>query len=177
MKKSGTPANRLILMRHAKSEWFSGVRDDFLRPLNERGVADAERMGRWLAEAGYVPGSVLSSPAVRTRETVALVGRGLGVALAQRTVWVEGLYHSTIDSICDALVGHGHDNDVMVVGHNPGLEELLDWLLPDSERDESFNKVFPTAGVYVLDCSVPLTALERGSARAVQHQRPKLLSE
>lgn len=168
-------SNRLVLMRHAKSDWDSGQTTDFLRPLASRGQTDARRMGAWLASAGYWPKSVLSSPATRTRETIALLGRGAQQPLEPGCNWMAMLYDSSLDTLCDALCAHDCESDVLVMGHNPGLEDLVDWLLPRDQRPDGFSKLFPTAAVYVLDCASPLTDLERKSATLVAHQRPKLL--
>jgi len=167
---------RLVLMRHAKSDWGSGEQDDYLRPLNDRGVRDARGMGRWFARTGYLPAAILSSSSRRTRDTLRLLAEGAGVDLEARTVWSDALYLASPAAIRAALAAHGEASDVMVLGHNPGMEELLAWLLPAAADATEEAKVFPTAAVYVLDSSAPLTRLERGCARIVAHQRPRNLS-
>lgn len=166
---------RLLLMRHAKSDWSSGAHDDFARPLNERGVRDARRMGRWLVDEACLPSTILCSPAQRTRDTLRLLAEGAGQALDERSRFVDGLYLATAGGIREVLRARGADDDVMVLGHNPGLEELLAWLLPVGAAALDVAKPFPTAAIYVLAVTTPLSALERGSARVVAHQRPKHL--
>lgn len=168
---------RLVLMRHAKSDWGSGEHDDHLRPLNDRGVRDARAMGRWFARTGHLPATILSSSSRRTRDTLRLLAEGAGVALEARTVWSDALYLASSETIRAALAAHGEASDVMVLGHNPGMEELLAWLLPPAADIAEQAKVFPTGAVYVLESSAPLTQLERGCARIVAHQRPRSLSD
>lgn len=169
------PTARLLLMRHAKSDWSSGAQDDFERSLNERGVRDARRMGRWLADEAGLPATILSSPAQRTRDTLRLLGEGAGQPLDERTRFVDGLYLATAGGIREVMRAHAAGADLMVLGHNPGLEEFLDWLLPAGAPELDVAKPFPTAAIYVLAVATPLDALERGSARVVAHQRPKHL--
>ncbi len=168
---------RLLLMRHAKSDWSSGEDEDFLRPLNQRGVRDARNMGRWLAAEGYLPGSVLSSPSRRTRDTLRLLGEGAGTSLDPRVTWDDALYLAAVPALLGALRRHGRESDVMVLAHNPGLEELLGWLLVDRASVAAMGKVFPTGAVYVLEQAEPVTALTRGGSRIVAAQRPRQLSE
>lgn len=166
---------RLILMRHAKSDWYSGAADDFSRPLSERGVHDARAMGRWLAASDYLPEQVLCSPARRTRDTLELVAAGAATDLAARTTWVEALYHSSAETIAEALAEHARAGAVMVLGHNPGLEDFLCWLVPQGGLPAGFSKLFPTGSVYVLNSDAAPDRLSGGCAVVAAHQRPKLL--
>ena len=168
---------RLLLMRHAKSDWSSGEDEDFLRPLNQRGVRDARNMGRWLAAEGYLPDSVISSPSRRTRDTLRLLGEGAGLSLEPRVSWDDALYLAAVPALLAALRRHGRDSDVMVLAHNPGLEELLGWLLVDRAPVAAMGKVFPTGAVYVLEQEAPVSALTRGGSRIAAAQRPRQLSE
>ncbi len=169
-----TTATRLILMRHAKSDWYSGEQDDFLRSLNERGMRDARHMGRWLARENLLPGSILCSPSRRTQQTLEQVSVGAEVALEARTRLVTALYHSDLATLLTVLREAGDASDLMLLGHNPGLEELLDYLV-DNKADAGFSKQFPTAAVYVLEFDVGLPGLARHVARIRYHQRPKML--
>ena len=166
----------LILMRHAKSDWFSGEGDDFSRPLSERGIRDARRMGRWLAEGAYLPDTILSSPSRRTRQTLDLMADDLGLDLDARTAWPDELYHANVGTLRNVLRRLGARPAVMLLGHNPGLEELLTVLVDDSQVIVSHAKCFPTAAVYVLDLVCEWSQIKAGCARIVAHQRPKTLS-
>ncbi|MEQ8232849.1 MAG: histidine phosphatase family protein, partial [Gammaproteobacteria bacterium] len=147
---------RLLLMRHAKSDWDSGETEDFLRPLSERGVRDARNMGRWLAAQGYLPRTVLSSPSRRTRDTLRLLGEGAGTALESRATWDDTLYLAAVPALLAALRRHGQDSGVMVLAHNPGLEELLEWLVADTATVTGHAKAFPTGAAYVLEQPEPV---------------------
>jgi len=168
--------NRLVLMRHAKSDWFSGEGDDFSRPLSDRGIRDARQMGRWLVEGAYLPASILSSPSRRTRQTLELMGEGAGLALEARTEWRDELYHAQLGTLRSLLRHLGARPAVMLLGHNPGLEDLLAFLVDDDRVIAAHAKCFPTAAVYVLDVIGEWSALKAGCARIVAHQRPKMLS-
>lgn len=168
--------HRLVLMRHAKSDWFSGEGDDFSRPLSDRGVRDARHMGRWLKEAGHLPAVILSSPSRRTRQTLDLMGEGAGLALVARTEWLDELYHASASTLRGLLRRQGEREAVMVLGHNPGLEELLAVLVDDDRAVGHYAKRFPTAAVYVLDIAGAWADLKAGCARIVAHQRPKMFS-
>ncbi|MCB1746970.1 MAG: histidine phosphatase family protein [Gammaproteobacteria bacterium] len=168
---------RLMLMRHAKSDWYSGEREDFLRPLNERGVRDARRMGAWLARAGYLPRAILSSPSRRTRDTLKYLAEGAGARFGALTRFEPTLYLATVSEMRAVLAGGDVTDGVMLLGHNPGMEELLDWLVPAQELAGVEGKRFPTAAFYALETATPLAQLERGCARVVAHQRPRLLED
>ncbi|MGE0482957.1 MAG: histidine phosphatase family protein [Gammaproteobacteria bacterium] len=164
-------------MRHAKSDWNSGERDDFLRPLNERGVRDARRMGVWLAQAGYVPMAILSSPSRRTRDTLRYLAEGAGASFGSITRFEPALYLATVSEMRAALRDRDVPDGVMLLGHNPGMEDMLEWLVRAGDLTGLEGKRFPTAACYVLEVAAPLSSLEPGSARIVAHQRPRNLKE
>lgn len=167
--------NRLILMRHAKSDWDSGTGDDFSRPLSARGVKDAIAVGQWLGEHGYLAAEIACSPARRTRETLLHLGAGCGEKLSDRATYPESLYHSSVPTLLEVLSHHGQSKDLLVLGHNPGLEELLWWLVSELGEYGQFNKIFPTGTVYVLRTPEQLSKLGCGSCQIEACQRPKLL--
>ena len=117
----------LLVLRHAKSSWKEEGIDDHERPLNKRGLKDAPRMGELLKEHDLVPEYILSSSAVRARHTAELVAE-----YCEYDGEIGGgreLYSFASEDYLDALeqVDDGYTR-VMVVGHNPGLEELAQWL-------------------------------------------------
>lgn len=170
---------RLLLMRHAKSDWHSGEREDFLRPLNERGVRDARRMGRWLVDAGCRPDVIVSSPARRTRDTLRYLAEGAGESFAAITRFEARLYLGAVGDLCAVLadIVVADEGTVMLLGHNPGMEELVEWLVPAANLPRADGKRFPTAAVYLLVTSGSLAALTAGCAQVVAHQRPRLLDD
>lgn len=114
----------LILVRHAKSSWDHPGLDDHERPLSERGLRDAPRMGRRLADRGLAPDVVLSSTAVRALTTAELMAEAIGVE-RDRIVADERLYATSAAGLLE-VIGE-LDSSVqtgMVVGHNPEMTSL-----------------------------------------------------
>lgn len=113
----------LFAMRHAKSDW-SREADDFDRPLNKRGRGDLPRAARLLRAADGLPDLVISSPAQRARETATGVVEALGSHLD--ILYQDSLYLAGADAISQALHSAGKDvGSVLLIGHNPGLEEWI----------------------------------------------------
>lgn len=123
----------LILMRHAKSSWKEPELTDHDRPLNKRGEKDAPRMGRLLKDKKLVPDMIYSSTAVRARQTVEGLIEKSGYK--HQVEYVESLYMAEPSTIIE-LVKLTPDkvDSVLVVGHNPGLEGLVQIL---SQKVES----------------------------------------
>jgi phosphohistidine phosphatase len=143
---------RLILFRHAKTENRAASGADFDRALVERGRADAKRMGERLAAAGLAPDLVLLSTALRARETWACARDSFPRA---RIDIREGLYDATPEEVAAELEhGVAAADTVMVIGHNPSLQELAVNLLVDgggSAMDiETLSSGFPTATAAVI---------------------------
>ena len=135
---------QLLILRHAKSSWANSSLDDWHRPLNERGLRDAPRVGDWLRAQSLVPDLIITSDAVRARTTAQVVATSAGYA---RELGVEpSLYLATPADIIAALNGVPDDTagSVMIVGHNPGLEDLIEQLTGEG-RD------LPTAALVQLE--------------------------
>lgn len=116
---------RLLVLRHAKSSWADGSLDDWQRPLNDRGRRDAPRVGAWLRDRSLVPDLIITSDAVRARETAAAVATAAGYT---REIVVEpSLYHATPADAIAVLnsISNQTAHTVLIVGHNPGLEDLV----------------------------------------------------
>jgi len=121
----------LLLLRHAKSSWSDSARSDHDRPLNARGEKDAPRMGRFARDEQLCPELIVSSDAVRARLTASAIAAATGGQL----LLDPRLYHASAAEILDALqsVVQGDVATVMIVGHNPGLEELITRLTGERE--------------------------------------------
>lgn len=137
---------RLLLIRHAKSDWDDPALADHDRPLNKRGRRDAPRMGAWIVRSGHVPELVICSDAARTRETLDLM---LGEWPSRpQIVHRHALYHAAPEDMLDLL--HGvQATCVALVGHNPGMGQLAGRLAraaPDHPRWPDY----PTCAVAVL---------------------------
>jgi phosphohistidine phosphatase len=114
----------LLILRHAKSGWGDPTLADHDRPLNARGKRDAPRMGQLLADQDLTPDLIVSSTAKRARKTAAKVAEASG---CKREIELNGrLYHAYPADYVHVLreVDDQHQR-VLVVGHNPGLEELV----------------------------------------------------
>jgi len=117
----------LLLLRHAKSSWKDSEQDDHDRPLNKRGKRDAPRMGQLLRGEGLLPELIVSSSARRARKTAEHVIHHSGYR--GETRFTVELYHASRPQLL-ALVGALPDSAsrILLIGHNPGLEELLEAL-------------------------------------------------
>ena len=160
---------RLLLLRHAKSDWSHPGLRDHDRPLAPRGLRDAPRMGRYLRERGWVPAAALVSTARRARTTAELALEAAGAA-PEALRLVPALYGSSPDEIVD-IVGEegGSASPLLVVAHNPGMEDLAARFLGRYER-------FQTAAL--LAASVPgpdWTGLSPATADAEAVVRPREL--
>src|SRR5262249_27710733 len=136
---------RLILLRHAKSDWSDPGASDHDRPLNRRGQEAAPRIGAYLDRHGLVPDRVLCSTAKRARETWKLIAAE--VADAPAATFVDSLYNAAARTILDALRHAPADaKSVLVVGHNPGLQETATLLIASGDLDdrERLREKFPT---------------------------------
>ena len=137
---------RLWLLRHAKSSWDNTDLPDVDRPLAPRGQDAADRMRDFLAAEGIEPELVLCSSATRARETLARVLPGLGTELQ---VLIEPELY-TFDA--DVLLGRlsrvpGDVESVMLVGHNPAIEELAVQIADRGDRLPNLSEKYPTAGL------------------------------
>jgi len=111
----------LILLRHAHAEAAAAGQADADRPLSRQGLAEAEAAGRWLKEHGYLPDRVLVSPSRRTRETLEEVLRVLGYVEQRQEQRIYDATPGTLMQVADEL---RDITRVMLVGHNPGLEQM-----------------------------------------------------
>ena len=118
----------LLLLRHAKSSWKDGDLDDHDRPLNKRGKRDAPRMGQLLRDEGLLPDLIVASSARRARKTAEHVIQASGYRGETRITG--DLYEAGADKLRQVVAGLPDScNRALLVGHNPGLEELLGSLL------------------------------------------------
>ncbi|TRD19821.1 SixA phosphatase family protein [Palleronia caenipelagi] len=140
---------RLILTRHAKSDWSHAGLADHDRPLNERGNVSAPAIGLWQKRHGYLPDTALLSTATRVRETWSLISAELGRTVSER--YESGLYHADPDHMLCYLAGETAQT-VQMIGHNPGMCELVRQLSATTIPHEAFSR-FPTCATLVLDFS------------------------
>jgi len=139
---------RLILMRHAKSDWSSGAASDFERSLNARGRASATALGDWLRGLDLMPDQVLSSAAERTGETCLRLRLPDGTAQQ----FTRDLYLATHQEIMAQLRGAQGDV-VLVVGHNPGIGNAAVNMVTAAPAHPQFDS-YPTGATLVADFEI-----------------------
>lgn len=136
----------LLVLRHAKSSWATDGLADHDRPLNDRGKRDAPRIGRLLLDEGLTPDAILSSTAKRARKTASLVAKSSNYLGEVKQV--ADLYLAGPPSYVDALrdVDDGFER-VLVVGHNPGIENLVQEFVGEFHR-------MPTTAIAHLELDI-----------------------
>lgn len=162
--------HRLIVMRHAKSSWDSEAPNDHARPLSKRGRRDAPRIASRLVELEWIPQYVLSSDAIRTRETYE---RMLPELPDEPEVeFLPSLYHSGPQDVAASLpLVPEHVSTAMILGHNPGWESVVHWLSGQSIRMTTAN-----AALLQVNADDWTSALgHRGAWKLVDVIRPKEL--
>jgi phosphohistidine phosphatase len=121
----------LYLIRHAKSDWAVANLPDFDRPLNNRGKRDAPFMGKQLKELGITPNAIICSPANRAKQTVKYICSEIDFPF-NKVQFVDSIYNSSVENLALVLNNLSNKyNTVFLVGHNPGLTELSDYLTED----------------------------------------------
>lgn len=117
---------RLIVMRHAKSDWYAGAGSDHARPLNRRGRRDAPRIAQRLVELGWTPSHVISSDSERTTETFSLMQPILGDVPVD---FQSNLYHGGLRDLEESVSKAPEERSTLLaLGHNPGWQESV-WRL------------------------------------------------
>ena len=136
----------LLVMRHAKSSWKNAYLADHDRPLNNRGKGDAPRMGQLLREEQLVPDLIISSSARRATDTADLLSDACGyegdVRLTREFYGADS--EIFLEVLCDLLPRHQR---VMIVGHNPGIEDFLE------ELTETYVRM-PTAAIAYVELPI-----------------------
>jgi phosphohistidine phosphatase len=152
---------RLVVVRHAKSDYPWGVVDHD-RPLNERGRRDAPEIGAWLdAHLDWdaaEPPVVLVSTARRAQLTWGLARERLSARWQEVEVLDEPrIYEAYVGALVDVVREAGREHPtVVLVGHNPGLAELVERLAVDDDLKAEATSKFPTSAVAVLESDVDL---------------------
>ena len=142
----------VTLFRHAKSGEKDNPRiDDFDRPLSDRGLKSAPKMGAAMRDHHLRPDLILCSPSVRTRQTLTLASAEAWDD-PPKTRFDERLYEASAQTILDVLkevrAGVHH---VMIVGHNPGMQDLAVMLAVDGRERQHLKDKLPTAAVVTLE--------------------------
>lgn len=131
----------IILLRHAHADAATAGQDDLARALSLRGEAEADAAGAWLKQHGVVPACVLTSPAARAHATCERVLAVLGYADVRSDARI---YDATPATLIRVLDEHTDAGSVLLVGHNPGLEDLVALM---TEGDSDSGRGMPPGGV------------------------------
>jgi phosphohistidine phosphatase len=126
---------KLVIIRHAKSDWDDTSLDDYDRTLNERGLKDAPFIGKFLYKKGLIPDFMLSSPATRAITTAELIAKEVGYQKAiTPNQYIYEAYVNTLQEIVSFI--HDDNDTVFLVGHNPGVSSLA-YMLSDLKESIS----------------------------------------
>jgi phosphohistidine phosphatase len=158
----------LLLLRHAKSSWKDASIRDFDRPLNQRGLKTAPVVGRLMRKRKLHPDLVLSSPAERARQTTELVLAAAGLEVEVR--YDERIYEATVARLIEVVTQIDDDaNMAFLVGHNPGVEEMVKSLTGEARS-------MPTASLVSIELDIEKWSKVRaGTGRLVWLVKPKEL--
>jgi phosphohistidine phosphatase len=160
---------RLILMRHAKSDWSAGL-EDHARPLNPRGRRAATALGAWLRQNGHQPEAVLCSSATRTRETLERLD------LRAQTTFERALYLAEPEALERALK-RASGASVLLLAHNPGIAAFAAELMERPVGHPRF-EAYPTGATLVADFDIDRwRELHLGTGRLVDFIVPRELTD
>ena len=146
----------VILMRHAKSAWDSPELADIDRPVAPRGIAAGEKMAAWLKKHMLNPQLIMCSTARRARDTLELIRPALPKTVKTRLM--QELYMALPRELLTCLAkAPGGLDEVMVIGHNPGLHDFASWVIGTGEKKavSDLRKKFPTAAIAVITFDTP----------------------
>ena len=165
----------VTLLRHAKSSWDDPVERDLDRPLNAKGRRAAVTIGQHMREAGLGYDKVLASPAVRVLETLDGVEEGYGKALSPALD--RRIYMASGEVLFDLVQEAGEDVErLLIVGHNPGLEDLVFLFVPEGEsaHRDAIEVKYPTATLCEIRFDVDdWDAVRSGIGRIAAFVRPR----
>lgn len=170
---------RLLLFRHAKSDWGQPDIDDIDRTLNSRGKAAALKMARYLKENGLLPNQIMCSTSQRTRETLA---RLLPCLPQEAQIHLlSDLYHDSEGDYQSFIRKQaGRAQNLMVIGHNPAMENTALTLTGTADADAmaDLKEKYPTGGLAVIDFDIAdWSELQPGTGHLDRFVKPRDLKD
>ncbi len=167
-------SRELLLLRHGKSDWTQ-QQDDFDRPLKDRGKRGAQRIGVWLLQQSLVPDLVVSSPAERAITTAQKAVKAMG-GDAARILRDPRIYAARKEDLLQVLAELPADTHrVLLVGHNPGLEYLMEHLADQPITLPSDGKLLPTSGIALFKMPDVWSTLKAGAGKLLSITRSSSL--
>jgi len=155
-----TMPRELIILRHCKSDWDNNHHQDGQRPLSQRGVDNAKKIGEWLRKKSMFPELVLCSTAVRAQQTLNIINVSLNVS-EHKIQLHKGLYLASMATLQNYLRKVDSScQSVMVVGHNPGLDYLVDHISKQKPSLTNSGKLMTTGCIAHFECPDNWRALE-----------------
>jgi len=165
--------SRLFLLRHARAVWAKPAINDFDRPLDEEGVSSLDRLAEAMKVSGLLPDKVVLSGSCRTRETAFGLIERLGLKV--ETIIDEAIYSGGPSEYMQAIRANAGSEQLMLVGHNPSIEDLTLALCGDGEAS-SLSRLeagFPTAALATIRFDGPLSEIGRGEGFLESFPLPK----
>ncbi len=160
-------------MRHAKSDWSGLDKSDFDRPINQRGQKNAKRIGQWMVENGHLPEKIISSSALRARQTIELVVKQISEIDSNSILFDKSLYLAEPETLIEIIQLYKNElNSLMLVAHNPGLEQLVHFL--SSEADYEY-KNMTTANLVIFEYPDNNFDPSREKGKLIEFIKPKEL--
>lgn len=166
-------SSRVFLLRHARSGWAESGARDFDRTLDTQGREDAGRIALAMASNGFAPARILCSSARRCIETWEIVGRHI----AREVSYTDALYANGHHDYIDLIRGEAESASILIVGHNPMMENTAHCLLTRRREEQSdiLRRGFPTAGLAVVDLDGSLADAGRAPSRLIGFLTPREL--
>ena len=171
-KRGKTEVKILGLLRHAKSDWDDISKRDFDRGLNKRGRRGAALIGEHIRQHGIQWDLIIASPAERVQRTLESAMPDSPVTFDDR------LYLASVETIFECIAEHAGDAErILIVGHNPGLQEVLFELVAPANENSLFDEAatkLPTAAYCVFECEIDSwPELANGCGELVHFARPR----
>lgn len=157
----------LMLLRHAKSDWKKDNQADINRPLSDKGKKNAAKLGKWLKEKNFFPDLILVSPALRAQQTLKRICNECSAS----AITVENLYLADIVQLQQVLADAPQAERIMIIGHNPGLEDLYNLLI--SETEPTHVQLFPTCAMAHFIMPNDWKNIDAGDGKLQQFITPK----
>ncbi len=164
----------LFLLRHAKSDWKTGVATDFERPINDRGVMDASKMANWLSQQTDLPTIIVSSPALRAYQTALIFAYALNIQPGDIN-FDKRIYEASGNTLLE-VIRHFPETrkSILLIGHNPGLDVLLQSICKRTEI-RADGKLMTTAAVAKISVTDTWRHISAKSCELSGIARPKEL--
>ena len=164
----------LYIMRHAKSDWSGPQISDFDRPINKRGTRNAIRIGGWMNENNHIPQKIISSPALRAKETIELVTEQISKFNLEDLTYEDELYLAGFTQLIEFINTYKDKvQSLMLVGHNPGIENLVNYLC-DKSGDKEI--IVTTANLFIFKFSSDSFSTAVDTIELVEAIKPRELS-